>query len=89
MAVKRVYVSDLTGKEIEGAHKTISINKKVQKKYSYYGGRSRYYSSTEAKVFHLAEDEINLLPEAIREHLWPTPKPKKEKPAKSDKKVSA
>lgn len=96
MAIKKVYVSDLTGKEIEGAHKTISINKSERKKYNaiadaIYGySRARYYTTTVAKVFHLGEDEVNLLPEAIREHLWPTKvKEEEKKPAKSVKKNSS
>lgn len=86
MAIKKVYVSDFTGKDITGGHKTISINKTETKKYSGYYGRGRTYRQSVAKVFHLADEEVNMLPEAIREHLWPSPKPKVEKekkPAKS------
>lgn len=86
MAIKRVYVSDLTGKEIEGAHKTISINKTVTKKYNYGYGRARTYRSSEAKVFHLSEDEIKLLPKAIRDYLFPPKAEKEDTPEEKDSK---
>lgn len=69
MAIKKQYVSDLSGESIEGKPVTLTIGRTVMKSYGYGGGAGKYRANEYKKLHLTAAEAAALFNSAIRQWL--------------------
>lgn len=89
MAIKKIYVSDFSGEEIEGNPTIITLSKRVTKTHNYGYGRPYRYTITDTTKFHITEKEFASLPQAIQDYFKPPKEKKKDEVEASSKRTTA